>query len=98
MSDICLAYLSGNVIRFSMTFTNVDNTLTDPTTVTCEVGMTDDDITTLAVVRDGVGLYHADWDTTGVMAGTYYVEANGTGTVIAAAEVTVRIKSPHLTV
>jgi hypothetical protein len=88
--------LAGNIIRFFLTFRDADDALADPTTVTCEVGTTALDALGLSVIHDSTGKYHADWDTTGLLAGTYYAKAVATGAIIAAREIPVRVRGSHL--
>jgi hypothetical protein len=89
--------LAGNIIRFFVTFRNDSDVLTNPTAVTIKVGMTDDDAESLTPVSDSTGVYHADWDTTARVAGDYYCKATGSGVLIAAREIRVKIRESNLT-
>jgi len=93
---MCYSILAGNIVRFFMTFLDGLDALADPTEVACLVGTSILDAVALTVVRDDVGRYHADWDTTLVPAGDYYCEGVGSGAIVAATEITVKIRSPHL--
>ena len=89
--------LAGNRIRFQVEFKNDAGVLTNPTAVTCIVGLAGADGDSLSVVQDSTGVYHADWDTTSVGAGTYWARFNGTGTLVAAAEMKVKVCGSRLT-
>ena len=93
---LCSAVLSANLVRFSIVVLNDAGLPADPTVVTCEVGLDAQAGTALTVVKDGDGVYHADWNTTGLAAGTYWVVAAGTGAVIASDEIRIKIRIPHL--
>ncbi len=82
-------YLSGTLVRTTTTFTNASGAATDPTTITLKYQKAAGPATTVVypsspVIKDGVGVYHADLDTTG-WAGPnnlkYFIEWIGTGTV-----------------
>jgi len=96
-STLQYSVLAGNIVRFFLTFRDEDGDLANPTTVTCQVGTSEDDATALSVVSDSTGKYHADWDTTGIEAGAYYCLATGTGAIVAAREIPVKIRVSHLT-
>lgn len=83
--------LSGNIVRFTLMFTDFNNDPSDPSTVSAIVGIPGQPAMILVVDRDGTGLYHADWDTTAVASGLWYCVANGTGAIVAASEIPVRI-------
>ncbi len=87
--------LAGNRVRFRMAFADDAGTLMDPNTVTCVVGLEGEDGESLDVVRDSLGTYHADWDTTG-KAGTYWARTNGTGAIIGADEIPIKIRASKL--
>lgn len=93
MSDIN----PGDIVRVSTApgFTDADGELVDPTTVRLKwrVFSTDDLVTWVhgvdsEVVRDSVGLYHADIPVT--KAGTHHFRWEGEGTLTAAEEGTFR--------
>lgn len=90
--------ISGNVIRIRMSFTDDNNTLADPTLVTCFVGLPGSVSTELVPIRIDTGLYYADWDTTGVESGLYFCVASGSGAVVAAHEIAIRIKASAIPV
>lgn len=93
---ISSSILAGNRVRFSLAFRNDAGVLVDPTVVTCRVGLDTTSGVSLAVVRDSLGLYHADWDTTSAAAGIYYAVGEGTGALIAARELRLTVRLPHL--
>ncbi len=88
--------LAGNIVRFHLTFKDDSNALADPTIVTCEVGTAYDDVVSLSVDHDSTGLYHADWDTSGLDPGVYYALAVGSGAITATREISVRLGGSHL--
>lgn len=77
------AYLAGNKVRLSCTFTDATAALVDPTTVNVEYALAGAATTTKAypadIVRDSIGAYHYDVDTTG-MSGVLTYEWISTGT------------------
>ncbi len=78
-------YEKGALIRLSAAFT-VNSVATDPTAVTCKVVGPAGVITTLTATKDSVGNYHADFDLTNAVAGTYAYRFTGTGACQAAEE------------
>jgi hypothetical protein len=98
MSNTVPSYsvIAGNVVRFTLNFTDMNLSPSDPTLITCHVGQPGQVSTVLSVYRDGTGTYHADWNTTGVASGFYYCYATGAGSLIAANEVGIRIKAPEI--
>ncbi len=90
-------YTEGSAVRLTATFTDPTNgnAAIDPTGIVLTLGQGG----LLApaptaytygvgtvVVRDSVGNYHADIDTTGFAAGTWWANWTGTGAVQAAAQ------------
>ena len=88
--------LAGNLVRFSFGFMDVNGNPADPTTVTVTIGTSMADAVTLAPVRDALGQWHADWDTTDALQATYYCLATGTGALEVAQEVPIKIRVPHV--
>lgn len=80
-------YVVGQQIRLTATFTTQAGAPVDPTTVVCSVRDANAALTTPAVVKDGVGLYHSDITIT-KPAGTWFYRFAGTGAAIGANETT----------
>jgi hypothetical protein len=85
------AYDVGDRVRLTVTFTNTAGTVTDPTTVTCQVklryviGATATTYTYPATItKDSTGVFHVD--VTPTNEGIWDYRWVGTGTVIAAVE------------
>jgi hypothetical protein len=97
MSTLSSTVLAGNLVRLSVEFRDDAQVLTDPTTVTIRVGLDATPGTSLSVVKDSVGVYHADWDTTDLEAGDYWVVAEGTGALIAARQIKLKLRPQRLT-
>lgn len=81
-------YTEGALVRVTAAFTNAAGAAVDPTTVTLDWHRAQDTVTTWTVqagqiVKDSVGNYHADLDTTN-LAGSWAYEFNGTGAAQAA--------------
>lgn len=93
---MCYSILVGNVVRFFLTFFDEDKLPADPTAVACRVGQDGDTAIPLTVVKDGIGSYHADWDTTLALAGDYFCEAIGSGAITATREIAVTLRAPRL--
>jgi hypothetical protein len=84
-------YLSGSLVRTTVTFANSAGTAADPSTVTLKYrpGPLGTAVTTVVypsspIVKDSTGVYHADLDTTGWLGSgtaTWTIEWIGTGTV-----------------
>jgi hypothetical protein len=83
------------MVRFLISITDVTGAPID-TSLSVQVGMSYADEVSLTPVHDGTGQYHADWNTTSAVAGTYYCVATGTGILNVAAEVSITLKAPHL--
>lgn len=80
------AYIAGQLVRCSVQWTDVNGNAVDPTGVTFRVRKTDGTLTTLvypddaALVKDAVGEYHVDVDTTGQNGRvSFRFEATGAG-------------------
>lgn len=77
-------YTAGTKVRLSVTFTDNASNPIDPTTVSLKYSVVGFATTTQTynpgnVIRDGVGLYHYDLDTTG-LGGNLVYEWIATGT------------------
>lgn len=92
----------GEIVRVSTTpgFKDAAGVLADPTTVTLKWRVAGGATTTWTrpaagpdtqIVKDSVGVYHADIPTT--EPGTHYFRWEGTGAVVAAEESTFSVKS-----
>lgn len=84
-------YDKGDNRRLSITFTDFNDTLADPTTVTAIITEPDGTVVNPAVVNDGVGLYHADFTFT--KQGRHLVRFEGTGAVVSAEQTDVYIRA-----
>jgi hypothetical protein len=65
-----MAYISGSLVTSTATFKDRTGALADPATITLKYNKNGGAVTTVVypatpIVRDGVGVYHADFDTTG---------------------------------
>jgi hypothetical protein len=78
------SYDIGDRPRATVTFTAINGTPTNPTTVTVTVQDPTGAETSPAAVSDGAGVYHVDIDAT--MSGRWLVRFVGVGTVVAAVE------------
>jgi hypothetical protein len=96
-SLVRVATYAGNVFAPVGGFRNSDGVLVDPTTVTLEYqpGPGQPVVTVVypsaPIARDGVGLYHADLDTTGSATCTWTYTLKGTGSAQAIAEGTFNV-------
>lgn len=83
-------YYPGQSVRISASFSDIDNALTDPSTVTISVKSAAGDVTEYVygtdeqLVKDETGLYHLDF--TPDAAGDWYYRVESTGPVTAASE------------
>lgn len=77
-------YVVTTQVRVMATFANLAGTPTNPTAVACTVEAPDGTTTTPSVTSSGSGVYYVDL--TLDQAGTWLVEWQGTGAVIAAAD------------
>lgn len=82
-------YVVTTQIRVTGTFRSLAGALAD-TTAVCTVKAPDGTITTPSVVHDSTGVYHAD--ITLDQAGMWYIEWQGTVTVIAAGDVAISVR------
>lgn len=75
-----MSYTVGTTLQLSATFRRVsDNSLYDPTTVTCQILLPDNTTTAPSVTRVSVGLYTADYAPS--LNGLHNYEFTGTGAV-----------------
>lgn len=77
---------SGTLITLTGTFKNSAGTLTDPTAVTCTVQDPAGAVTTPTASKSSVGVWTANVDLTGGVAGMWWFRFAGTGTVQASEE------------
>lgn len=82
-------YDVGDNIRSSVTFTDFNGAVADPTTVTFKYATPSGAVTTIVypaagTTRDSLGVFHAD--VTISAAGSWWFRWNGTGAVVAATE------------
>lgn len=73
------SYANGSIIRLLAQIKDVNQALTDATTVVITVTLPDASTSTPSVTHDGTGLYHADFTTT--QAGTHTYKSVSTGVV-----------------
>lgn len=91
-----MAYNLGDLVTISGTLTSAAGTELDPTVAHCEYKDPSGNVTTLtyptdaALVRDGVGIYHADIDAD--RAGTWRYRFYSTGTGQGANEESFNVK------
>lgn len=81
-------YPAGSLVRVTTAFT-VSGVATDPSAITLQLKTPGSGVVSLVygsslIVRDGVGQYHYDWQTT--LSGLYPYRWIGTGVVVAANE------------
>jgi len=83
-------YHDGALVRLTASFTNIQGDYQDPTTITVRVkNPSTGAVVTYTyaggqVVKDDVGIYHRDVDTTDYPEGTWFYKWIGTGAVVAA--------------
>jgi len=83
-------YDIGDLVRSEITFTDINDVVADPTTVTVRYKLNDGDavvkvyLTDVEVKKVDTGVYYIDIPLTAT--GTYYVRWEGTGVVTAAEE------------
>lgn len=92
---ISSAVLALNAVRFTFVVRDDADELVDPTEVTIIVSLDGVVVEPLTVVKDDVGTYHADWDTTGYAEGYYWVVASGTGAAVVGDEIRIKVRAPH---
>jgi len=90
------AYDIGSLIQLTGTFKNAAGTLTDPTTVTCTVRDPAGVVTTPAATKASVGVYTADVDLTGALAGVWNYRFQGTGACQAAEEASFYVEASNV--
>ena len=83
-------YDIGDVVRWSVAFTDSDGTAVDPTAVTFKYQDPSGTETSIAAVNDAVGAYH--YDVTIDEAGVWHGRFEGTGSNVAAAESYVAVR------
>lgn len=86
-------YIVTTQIRTTGTFRSLAGALAD-TTAVCSVKAPDGTITTPSVVHDSTGVYHAD--ITLDQAGTWYIEWQGSGAVIAAGDSAISARASYV--
>lgn len=77
---------SGSLVQLTGTFRNAAGVLTDTSTAVCTVRDPAGALTTPGVSHASTGVYTANVDLTGAVAGVWRVRWSGTGTVQAADE------------
>ena len=86
-------YIVTTQIRVTATFRTLAGALSD-TTAVCTVKRPDATTTTPTVVNDSTGVYHAD--ITLDQAGTWYIEWQGSVTVIAAGDTAISVRASYV--
>ena len=86
-------YVVTTQIRVTATFRTLADVLSN-TTAVCTVKKPDGTAATPSVVNDSTGVYHAD--ITLDQAGTWYIEWQGTVTVIAAGDVAIVARASYV--
>ena len=86
-------YIVTTQIRTTATFRTLAGALSN-TTAVCSVKAPDGTISTPSVTNDSTGVYSAD--VTLDQAGTWYIEWQGTVTVIAAGDTAIRVRSSYV--
>lgn len=96
-----MQYQSGNILRIFASFRNIDEVLTDPTSVTFKVLEPGADSPTeyvygtdLELIREGDGQYYLD--IRAVTPGKWVYECSGDGTVTAKGESSFSIRQSNL--
>lgn len=98
------SYVSGSLVRVTGTFTDVNGSLVDPTTVTLKYKVGGGSIITLTFAGGGLtkqstGIYYVDLDTTGFTGPNYQtwtLEWIGTGTCVSISNDTFNVTVPAL--
>ena len=88
-----LPYIVTTQIRSTATFRTLAGALSN-TTAVCSVKAPDGTTSAPAVVNDSTGVYHAD--ITLDSAGTWYIEWQGSVTVIAAGDVAIPVRASYV--
>ena len=86
-------YIVTTQIRTTATFRTLAGALSN-TTAVCSVKAPNGTITTPSVTNDSTGMYSAD--VTLDQAGTWYIEWQGSVTVIAAGDTAIRVRSSYV--
>lgn len=86
-------YIVTTQIRVTATFRTLAGALSN-TTAVATVKAPDGTASTPAVTNDSTGVYHAD--VTLDQAGTWYIEWQGSGTVIAAADQAISVRASYV--
>lgn len=86
-------YIVTTQIRTTATFRTLLGALSN-TTAVCSVKAPDGTVSTPSVTNDSTGVYHAD--VTLDQAGTWYVEWQGSGTVIAASDTAIAVRQSYV--
>lgn len=80
------SYDIGSLVQVTGTFKNASGVLTDPSTVVCTVEDPAGNVTTPATTKQSTGIWYAQIDLTGAVAGLWWYRFAGTGTCQAAEE------------
>jgi hypothetical protein len=86
-------YIVTTQIRITATFRTLAGALSN-TTAICTVQAPDGTLTTPSVTNDSTGVYSAD--VTLDQAGTWYVEWQGSGTVVAAGDTAIAVRQSYV--
>lgn len=86
-------YIVTTQIRTTATFRTLAGALSD-TTAVCSVKAPDGTTSTPSVTHDSTGVYSAD--VTLDQAGTWYIEWQGSGTVIAAGDTAIAVRASYV--
>lgn len=84
------SYVIGDLVRLKVTWRDAAGALVDPTTITCRVKNPAGTVTVYTyalgqVVRESIGVYHYDVDTS-ALNGTWSYRWEGTGAAVGAEE------------
>jgi len=88
-----MAYIVTTQIRATATFRTAAGVLSN-TTAVCTVKAPDGTTTTPSVTNDSTGVYHADISLD--QAGTWYIEWQGSVTVIAASDTAISVRKSYV--
>jgi hypothetical protein len=81
-------YDRGDIVRLTANFTDINNTVADPTNITLRIKQPDASVAMYSypgdVTKDSTGIYHFDFAIT--EAGDHYYRFEGSGSVTTAAE------------
>lgn len=87
-------YIVTTQVRVTATFRDIAGALANPTAVVCTVKKPDGTTSTPANANAGTGIYTAD--ITLDSPGTWYIEFQGTGAVIAASDEAITVRSSYV--